>query len=434
MNRMPALRILTPALLGTVLALGAALPASAARQDRDDNDQRVERKQRPAQREQPRTAMPNRPIPAQRSRSSDDQRRENWGELARQAQERQRAESPRPAFEAPPQRAAEQDGREQQREQFQAQRMAQQKRIADQREQLDAQRAAEQRDREQQRQQSEAQRASQQRMADQREQQRRDDDARSPQARVIAGARQREERRDDRQDRPGQRPDWRNDRNEHRDRDDDRGRPDWRGTGDHGRVDRDQQQHRIEEQRRRQAEWQREEARRRAQFDRNRHDLERQHRTAQYRYQQDYWRRWQAEQARRRMLRIDYGNDPFFYTPYNYRYSYGGRWYNTNSYGARMLEQAVRDGYQEGWYAGQADRMDRWRFDYDGNIGYLDGSYGYYGQYVSLGDYRYYFRQGFERGYRDGYYGRSQYGLYRSGGATILPAILGMILAFSIDN
>jgi hypothetical protein len=270
-------------------------------------------------------------------------------------------------------------------------------------------------------------------MADQREreQQRRDDASRSPQARVIAEARQREERRDDRQDRPGQRPDWRNDRDDHRG--DDRNRPDWRGNDGHGRIDRDQQQRRIEEQRRQQAQWQREEANRRAQFERQRHDLERQRRNAQYRYQQDYWRRWQAEQARRRTLRIDY-NDPFFYTPYNYRYSYGGRWYGTNSYGARMLEQAVRDGYREGWYAGQADRADRWRFDYDGNIGYLDGSYGYYGQYVSLGDYRYYFRQGFQRGYQDGYYGRSQYGLHGSGGAMILPAILGMILAFSIDN
>ena len=104
MNRMPTLRILAPALLGTVLALGAALPASAARQDRDNNDQRADRKQRPAQREQPRAEASRRPVQAERSRSSDDQRRENWGELARQAQQRQRAESPRPAFEA--QRAA----------------------------------------------------------------------------------------------------------------------------------------------------------------------------------------------------------------------------------------------------------------------------------------------------------------------------------------
>ena len=36
----------------------------------------------------------------------------------------------------------------------------------------------------------------------------------------------------------------------------------------------------------------------------------------------------------------------------------------------------------------------------------------------------------FERGYRDGYYGRSQYGRYDNGIAVILPVILGAILGF----
>ena len=71
-----------------------------------------------------------------------------------------------------------------------------------------------------------------------------------------------------------------------------------------------------------------------------------------------------------------------------------------------LLRQAVRDGYQEGYYAGRADRMDRWRFDYSNNYGYMDGTYGYNGYYVSRNDYRYYFRQGFQRGYQDGYNGR----------------------------
>ena len=57
----------------------------------------------------------------------------------------------------------------------------------------------------------------------------------------------------------------------------------------------------------------------------------------------------------------------------------------------------ARDGYREGWYAGQADRADRWRFDYQGNYGYMDGTLGYNGYYVGRNDYRYYFQQGFER-------------------------------------
>ena len=42
-----------------------------------------------------------------------------------------------------------------------------------------------------------------------------------------------------------------------------------------------------------------------------------------------------------------------------------------------------------------------------------------------------YFRQGFERGYRDAYYGRNQYGRYDNNGvAIILPVILSAILGF----
>lgn len=96
----------------------------------------------------------------------------------------------------------------------------------------------------------------------------------------------------------------------------------------------------------------------------------------------------------------------------------------------RLLQQAIRDGYQEGWYAGQADRQDRWRFDYRGNYAYIDGAYGYNGYYVGRNDYQHYFRQGFERGYRDGYYGQYQYGRYDRGNnmAIILPVILSAIL------
>ncbi len=92
----------------------------------------------------------------------------------------------------------------------------------------------------------------------------------------------------------------------------------------------------------------------------------------------------------------------------------------------------MRDGYQEGYYAGRADRQDRWRFDFRNSYAYTDGSYGYNGYYVSANDYRYYFRQGFERGYRDAYYGRNQYGHYdnRNGLAVILPVILTAILGF----
>ena len=198
------------------------------------------------------------------------------------------------------------------------------------------------------------------------------------------------------------------------------------------RIARDQQQRRIEQQRRQVAEWQRHEHDRRSALEQRNRELERHRRHEQRRYQQDYYRRWLAQQARWNATRHDYYSDPYYYTAYNHRYSYGGHWYNTNRYGADLLRQAVRDGYQEGWYAGRADRQDRWRFDYRGNYGYLDGSFGYNGYYVSQNDYRYYFRQGFRRGYEDAYYGRYRYGRYDRDNdwAIILPVVLTAILGF----
>ena len=413
MNRMPATPPLSRTLLGALLALGTLLPTLAIAQDGNPRHERwqrqpaAERRQdedagsrsnRPREeavvaprRESPPPARVEPPERFQRpQRGNDDGRRENWGEQARQQMEQQRM--------ADQQR--QQDQREQARQQMEQQRMADQQRQQDQREQA--------------RQQMERQRMADQQRDMPRGQDRQDTGHRSPQQVVMQQALDRDAARnrgnDDR--------DWRGNRDDNRDR--------------HDRIPRGEQDHRIEQQRRQQAQWQRDEYRRRGDWDRHSRDLEHDRRNAQYRYQRDYWRRWQAEQARWRTHRFDYDNDPFFYTPYNYRYSYGGRWYSTNSYGAQILQQAIRDGYREGWSAGQADRYDRWRFDYRNNYGYIDGSFGYPGYYVSFDDYRYYFRQGFERGYRDGYYGRYQYGYSQSGGAMILPAILGMILAFSI--
>lgn len=411
MNRIPAFRPLALAVLGCALALGVSLPAAA----QDEGDRREDRWLRQGERARPNlppapeirqpAAAPAmrgndfpRPAPIEppaarieRSpfnpgqtapemrlpRSQDAQRQENWGELARQQMQR-----------------------EQQRQRFEDQRVADQQRLDMQREQ-------------------QRQRAEDQRMADP---QRRNDGnrpaqaPRSPQDWAIQQGLEREAQARRNEQGPPGRPGWPGDR------DDDRP----------GRIPDAERQRRIEEQRRQQAQWQLEEARRRADYERQRDRLERERRHAQYRYQQDYWRRWLDAQARWNAYRFDYYNDPFFYTPYSYRYGFAGRWYLTNGYGIALLRQAVRDGYREGWYAGRADRYDRWRFDYRGNYAWIDGSYGYPGYYVSFDAYRYYFRQGFERGYRDGYYGRQQYGYYDGGEIDILPAVLGMILTFSI--
>jgi hypothetical protein len=126
--------------------------------------------------------------------------------------------------------------------------------------------------------------------------------------------------------------------------------------------------------------------------------------------------------------RHDYNNDPYFYTAPDYRYNRGGRFYETNQYGADMLRQAINFGYQEGYLAGQADRQDRWRSDYQDSYAYQDGNYGYDGYSVDQADYNYYFRQGFQRGYGDGYNSRYQYGRYSGGKYTIQVGIMGTIL------
>jgi hypothetical protein len=98
-----------------------------------------------------------------------------------------------------------------------------------------------------------------------------------------------------------------------------------------------------------------------------------------------------------------------------------------------MLRDAVNNGYEEGYRAGLSDREDGWQGDYQNSYGYQDASYGYDSYYVGLDDYNYYFREGFRRGYEDGYYSRNQYGHYSSGKYTILGAVAGAILDIVLD-
>jgi len=154
---------------------------------------------------------------------------------------------------------------------------------------------------------------------------------------------------------------------------------------------------------------------------------------AQYRFQQQYLLRLRQQQlSLLNAGNYNYGRDPFFYTPSSYRYSRGGSYYETNEYGANLLRQAVNYGYDEGFRAGQADRQDRWGYSYEDSYAFLDANYGYGGYYVEQEDYNYYFRQGFQRGYDDGYYGRYRYGHLSNGKYVILGAILGTILTLEV--
>jgi hypothetical protein len=159
--------------------------------------------------------------------------------------------------------------------------------------------------------------------------------------------------------------------------------------------------------------------------------LERQKRLAQYRFQQEYLERLRQQQIYWRDHRFDYDRDPYFYTPAIYRYQRAGRYYEINEYSAKMLRQAVNYGYEEGFRAGRADRDDRWSYDYEDSYAYRDANYGYNGFYVDRDDYNYYFREGFRRGYEDGYSSRHRYGRFADdGNPSILETILTQILNF----
>jgi hypothetical protein len=158
--------------------------------------------------------------------------------------------------------------------------------------------------------------------------------------------------------------------------------------------------------------------------------IDQQRRAAQYRAQQQYAEQLRQQQQQLRAAR-DYSRDPYYTTAPSYRYIVSGNTRTTNQYGAEVLRQAVNYGYQQGVEAGQADRQDHWAANYRNSLAYQDANYGYTGNYVNQSDYNYYFRQGFRRGYDDGYYNRSQYGTTSNGSPSILSNLLSTILGLT---
>jgi hypothetical protein len=154
--------------------------------------------------------------------------------------------------------------------------------------------------------------------------------------------------------------------------------------------------------------------------------LQQQNRVAQVRTQQAYTAQLQKQQQQLQVQR-NYANDPYISTPATYRYTVSGTSHQTNQYGADVLRAAVNNGYQQGVRAGEADHQDRSRSNYQGSAAYQDANYGYAGNYVDRADYNYYFRQGFQRGYPDGYNSSTQYGSNSNILGNLLTSILGLV-------
>lgn len=177
--------------------------------------------------------------------------------------------------------------------------------------------------------------------------------------------------------------------------------------------------------------WQNQ-ARQQTVYTRMSQELQKQNRSNQYSYQEQYYQRLANQQAGYRNLSFNYDSDPYFYTASSYRYQRDGSYYETNQYGADLFRNAVNAGYQEGFYAGQADRRDNWRFSYRDSFVYQNANFGYSGYYVRQDDYNHYFREGFQRGYDDGYYSRNTYGRRHDGSYSMLDTVLITVLALQV--
>ena len=115
-----------------------------------------------------------------------------------------------------------------------------------------------------------------------------------------------------------------------------------------------------------------------------------------------------------------------------YRVYRNGGWYNTDRRGTELLRRAIEEGYRQGFATARRDRNRRLsQMNWGGSSIYRSGQYGWQ-SHVDRSLYQHYFRQGFERGYQDGFNsgGHLRYGSYTGGNgiATILGSILESIL------
>jgi hypothetical protein len=209
------------------------------------------------------------------------------------------------------------------------------------------------------------------------------------------------------------------------------GRGEKRGGPPPGRqIPEQERQRRIVEEQQRQADYQRVLDQRMIAAQAQQAQLQAARRNAQYAQQQAYYNSLRAQRQRLTVVR-NYQTEPYFITAHAYRYGYSGVTRETNQYGVDVLRAAVNNGYTQGVLAGRADRQDGRPSNYRLTFAYEDANYGYLGQYIPQSDYNYYFRQGFLRGYDDGYLATSHYGSFNNGAGVVLAALLATILGLT---
>ncbi len=209
------------------------------------------------------------------------------------------------------------------------------------------------------------------------------------------------------------------------------GRGEQRGNPPQGRqIPEQERQGRIVEEQQRQADYQRVLDQRMIAAQAQQAQLQAARRNAQFAQQQAYYNSLRDQRQRITIVR-NYQTEPYFNTAHAFRYGYAGVLRQTNQYGVDVLTAAVNNGYTQGVLAGRADRLDGQPSNYHATFAYEDANYGYLGQYIPQSDYNYYFRQGFLRGYEDGYASSSNYGSFNNGTGVVLAALLAAILGLT---
>jgi len=148
------------------------------------------------------------------------------------------------------------------------------------------------------------------------------------------------------------------------------------------------------------------------------------------------YRDWQQAQRRAQQEYAEYRNTAGYNNRYTnrrggsrwYRVNRGGNYYNYDQRQYQMLQNAVNQGYRQGYNAGVRDR----RYGRDDDYYYNDSTYrsGIYGYQsgVARDQYQYYFQQGFQRGYQDGINSTYRYGYRTNTGLSVLGNVLSTIL------
>ena len=145
-----------------------------------------------------------------------------------------------------------------------------------------------------------------------------------------------------------------------------------------------------------------------------------QYRDDQYgQIQRDRNRDWRRERARRhdRDRDGDWDRDRDRRNDNDYRYGNNGGYGNNGRYGGynnnNIYRAALNNGYQAGVYTGASDAQRGQSYDPQRSHYYKNGTDGYNSSYGNKGQYKQAYRDGFLRGYQEGF---QRYGGYNNRG------------------